>query len=585
MINNKIFWILFIVFIIILTLIHSRLFINFWIENFTVEWNYEFTKTMLFNILSSVLFSIVFLYSFVSKWVIKIPKNIIFFIWFFYLILGISTYFSAIPFQSLFWWVSKWHWFIFYNNLILFFLSIYILFQNIWSKYILKSLLFSVFILGIVWIKEYYFPSFDYWDLWNRLLSTLWHPNYVAGILLMVIPFSIYLLESNFKLKYNFISRIIYFLITLLFFITLLLTKSFIAIFLVILYLIHKFYWKNNTDFFIIFTFIFIIFWWIFIFKYFPEKLNSFISRFYIWETTLKIIFSDIKIFFFWIWAENLNLYFDKFKSIELYLYENIWFNADRPHNILINFWVHFWVFWLIVISWIYYKIIKIFNSDNWWNYSLLWISIFWLFNFPNIIWYLFFIIIFSYSLYKKKVSHQDECKYEISVKFFMLFIIIISLFWSYFSYKSYIAETLVKEDKYSEALNIFPYYSDYYYNNYKLEEWLKIENNFHSENYFLYNIYFSFKKNTSCKILVENYPSIENYFYCGQLVENKLWYHSADDFYKKWVELFPDIWNNNNEYLNTFPWKYVINTDRILHPKYSNIQEILRKIELNKIK
>jgi hypothetical protein len=32
-------------------------------------------------------------------------------------------------------------------------------------------------------------------------------------------------------------------------------------------------------------------------------------------------------------------------------------------------------------------------------------------------------------------------------------------------------AETLVKQDKYNEALKVFPYYSDYYYNNYKLAE------------------------------------------------------------------------------------------------------------------
>ncbi len=33
------------------------------------------------------------------------------------------------------------------------------------------------------------------------------------------------------------------------------------------------------------------------IFKYYPEKIHSFISRFYIWETTLKIILSKFKIF------------------------------------------------------------------------------------------------------------------------------------------------------------------------------------------------------------------------------------------------------------------------------------------------
>jgi hypothetical protein len=580
MIKQKILWVLLWIFLIIITLIHSQLFIILWVDNFLVSWNYEYTKVILFNIILPVFILTLFIVWLFNKIHISIPKNIIFFTLFFYIILWISTYFSAIPFQSLFWWVSKWHWFIYYNNLILFFLSIYILFQNIWSKYILKSLLFPAVLLSIAWIKEYYLPSYNYWDLWNRLISTLWHPNYVAWVLVMIIPYSISFINNKCK-----IIRLLYIFISILLLFTLVLTKSFIAIFLIILYIIYEFLWKNNIKLFSIITALFAILWWIFIFKYFPEKLNSFVSRFYIWETTLKIICSDIKIFFFWIWAENLKLYFDNFKSIELYLYENIWFNADRPHNILLNFWAHFWIFWLIFISWIYYKIIKSFNTNNWWNYSLLWISIFWLFNFPNIIWYLFFIIIFTYWLSKNKLLKIDTFNINIITIFLFILLFIITLFWSFYSYKSYIAETLVKQNKYSDALEIFPYYADYYYNNYKLEEWLKIGNNFYSENYYLYNIYFSLKKTDSCKILVSQYPSIENYFYCGQLVENKFWFYEADYFYKKWIELFPNIWNNNNEYLNTFPWKYIINSDRILHPKYSNIQEILRKIELNKIK
>ena len=42
-----------------------------------------------------------------------------------------------------------------------------------------------------------------------------------------------------------------------------------------------------------------------------------------------------------------------------------------------------------------------------------------------------------------------------------------------------------------------------------------------------------------------------------------------------------PDIWNNTNNYLNSFPSKYIINPDRILHPKFSNIQEILNKLNI----
>lgn len=591
--HQKLFWIILGIFLLILTWINSQIFSHISWGDFIVNWNYEFTKIMFFNTLFPLFFIVLLLLWYFWKFKNQIPKAIYYSLIFIYIIIICSTYFSAILFQSLFWWVGKWHWLIFWNNLILFFLSMYIFFKNIPEKYILGSMYISAIFLSIYWLYEFYFPSFEYWDLWNRLLAPFWHPNYIAWILLMIIPYSIELLRNSFNLISifkiskdlfldNILQKILSIGITLLLIYTLLLTKSVIAIFICISYIFYISFWENNKKYYFYFLTWVIIIGWFLIFKYYPEKLSSFISRFYIWETTLKIIFSDIKIFIFWIWAENLILYFNNFKVPELYLYENIGFNADRPHNIFLNFWVHFWVFWFLFISYISYKIIYGFSSKNWWSYSLIGSLLFWSFNFPNIIGYLFFIIIYCFSL-TRNTNNISYTVWIIKNKVSILLIIIlftISIIWSYYSYRIYSAEILVNQDKYTEALDVFPYNSDYYYNSYKLDEWLKIENNFYSENYYLYNIYFSFEKIESCEVLVKYYPSVENYFYCGEIIENKFWLEKAKYFYEKWIKKFPDVWNKQSKYLQKFSWKYIINTWRILHPKFSNIKEILEKLQ-----
>jgi hypothetical protein len=554
---------------------------------------------MLFNIWIPVLFILYFFNNFNYIKKIQLSSKSVFSLIWIYLILWVSTYLAIIPNLALFWWTDKWHGFILLNNLFLLFILFFHYFSEKKSRYIFKILLYSTVILSLVWIKEYYLPSYNYWDLWNRLISTLWHPNYVSAILLMIIPYNYSLLKNN-----GWIDKYIVWIILILLLYTLLLTKSIIAIFLVIIYLIYEIYYKNKLNYYTVIIGIFLLIfsiWMLLLFKsvwvisYLPEKLNSLISRFYIWETTIKIIFSDIKIFFFWIGWDNLKLLFDNYKSTELYLYENIWFNADRPHNIFLNIWIHYWIFLLLFsLFWFYKLISNFYKNSNWYNISLFLVVIFWCFNFPNIIWYLYFIIILTYSLIIKnwdkwdnvKCLHNKLKKYKsLLMNIIILFSLIVSIIWWYFSYNQYKSQALISQDKYSQAINIFPYYWEYHYNNFDLSNWLIVDNNFYSEKYYLYKVYFSLKKIPECHELVKNYPSIENYFYCGQLIENKFRFHKADFFYNKWLEKMPDIWNNNNKYLNSFPWKYIINTDRIMHIKYSNIKEILRKLEVNKMK
>lgn len=544
-----------------------------------VNGNYEFTKVMLFNIFTPILFLIYFLNNRKNIYTINNQYNILLII-LIYLILLISSYISIIPNISLFWSVNKWHWFIFLNNLLIFFIIFSHYFSYKKNRYILKMLVLITSIISLVWIKEYYIPSYNYWDLSNRLLSTLWHPNYVSALLVMIIPYNFYLFK-NYKSVKKYLSAIVLFILLL----TLLLTKSFIAIFLIILFLFYEVYWNKNLKSYIFTVFILVFIILIVLLLIFPEKLNSLISRFYIWETSLRIVLSDIKIFFFWIWAENLKLLFDNFKSKELYLYENIWFHADRPHNIFLNIWLHYGVFLFWFSIYIFFKLLKnVYRNKNIYNSSLLLIIIFWCFNFPNIIWYLFFIIFLSYNIslntYKNFSIYNKKNK-NIYTYILLIIVITVSSIWWYFSYKQYKSQSYIYQDKYTQAIKIFPYYWEYHYNNLDFNSWLFADNHYYSEKYYLYKIYFSIEKIAECHELVNNFPSIENYLYCWDIIEKKYWREEAKYFYEKWIEKMPDIWDNNSEYLQNKYLNKIINPERILDPKFSNISEILKKLDI----
>jgi hypothetical protein len=98
-------------------------------------------------------------------------------------------------------------------------------------------------------------------------------------------------------------------------------TKSAWGIIVFIIFLFYKLFnkniIKNKYFYFSLIPIIFILFF------YYPEKIQSFISRFYIWETTLNIIFSDIKNIIFGSGLASLENIFDSYKVKELFLFEN----------------------------------------------------------------------------------------------------------------------------------------------------------------------------------------------------------------------------------------------------------------------
>lgn len=531
----------------ILPIINSHLFDLLWIKWwFYVDWNYEYTKVILFNILSGIILTLFFIKSLFSKNKLLIPTIIFPLI----IILFASTLSSDYIFPTIIWNTSKWHSLIMFLNLILFF----ILFLNQTKKF-KKKLIFTTIIsslfVWILWIKEYYLPSFDYWDLQNRALSTFWHPNYLALYILILIPFLIKKVTKFYINKKINIKNILYSIIFIILVFLLFLTKSAWWILIFLLYILYIIYSKNKKKInkkYLSILIIFIIFiLWIIIYNFWLlTKLNSFISRFYIWETTLKIIFAEAKNIIFGSWVATLDFVFDSYKVPELYIFENIGFTADRPHNLILNFFYNFWIWWLIFIIYSLYKLIKKYKNSIYFHAIILFL-IFTIFNFASISHYLIIILIISI-IYKNKSNYKNNIINFI--KNFLSFILItilliISIYWSYISYYNYKSE-------------YFKYNKTSYIEKHFLIDW---------------------RENETGKYIWKHITWASEYLYYWDLYREYWNKKEAILNYNKWLELLPDMWNKNSKYYDNYFIQKLFVSERFYSEKFSNLNEILKRV------
>jgi hypothetical protein len=418
---------------------------------------------------------------------------------------------------------------------------IYLIFYNSTDKF-KKTILFWISLwlipIIIISIKELYYQSYNYWELSNRAFWTFGHPNYLAWYLLLLLP-----IVNNF--------------LVLLILWTIFLTKSIIAIILSFGYLIYlawtkstKKIHKNLIIIFISFISISIIFYIIKSFWY--SKIHSFLSRFCIWQTTLNIIFSNIKTLIIGNWPETLWYIFDNFKSPYLYIFENFGFTADRPHNIFLNIFYHFGILGLSIFIYLIYKLFKLAKSN--YKISLILALIFLCFNYASISSYLIIILLISFLFIINKNNSKFHLKNKkISIIIFFI-ICLFSIIWSYFSYQLYSSEILIYNWKYIEAQRNYIF-------------WKKI-----------------YEIKTCEKELKSWNKSAEIYFYCGNIKYNpknpKIWIN----YYKLWLQKLPDLWNKDSKYFNNI---FIKNNPDILHrffsKKYSNITKILEIINKNK--
>lgn len=319
----------------------------------------------------------------------KLKKNWIYFI----LIL-------AIPFLSSFlWWtkldesffrgsLEKHHGFIFFAGVILLVLLVQAL-RTKEKNLLIKASLISGLLVSLFALFEYMGISIFFYGLsgasWGseRSISTLGNPNYVAGYLLILLP----LVQTIRKPERYVVASI--------FIMAILVTKSFIAIFLVVLYgvwilgnSVYPLFWtkqrevKNpgasKTETWILrssgwrgkiaWFFTFAVACSIIAFGYFllpPDKLLSLTSRFVLMKETLSIMFQypfsllvgfgPDSIIHAYEWARStvIDAYFPRGSAI------------DSSHNIVIDILFQYGALPVILAPYFLYK--------NWANISLPW--------------------------------------------------------------------------------------------------------------------------------------------------------------------------------------------------------------------
>ena len=586
-----------------LPLVHGGVFTTLWIDfKLVVSGNFEFTKTIFFNILSSLILVSFCIDSFFDK------KNSLFskrekIIWGLIItLLFLSTLFSLSPLTSMIWDDNKGHTALLFFNLLWIFFVLRNLNQDFLKQLIYTSLLSGVCVSFLA-IKELYSPSFNYGHLANRALGSFGHPNYLAWYLLLLLPLITLAWGTKKQMQpyLPFIRGGLGGVVVL----AILLSKSIVAIVLAGLYIGYlltqyliqfspqggtklqysPLFWKRGALGWVILTVTILTL----VTLYLPEKLHSFLSRFYLWETTLSIIFSDWRIFLFGGGLETLSYVFESFKSPEVYIYENFWFTADRPHNFLLNIFYHFGILWLgIFIYLVYSFIISFWNQREYpkgeglWNSTKISILLFLLFgiiHFFSIASYLIVVLCISYISVIPKTVEQEEKLKKISSNTITFGFLIFSVIWAYYSLQFYTAEQAYAQKEYTRAQSIFSH-PKYLWALGRFDDAQDLEA-IESPQLIKSQIQtFRGKEIFLCNRLIELYPSAENYLYCWAVFEKSWNTELSLEYYKTWLSLLPDLWREDSPYWDNYFIKNTITGNRFFSEKFWDIRTILEKVE-----
>lgn len=548
-----------------LPLIHSSFWGYFKLSPlFWVDGNFEFTKSQFLICVSGMVFLLFSLQTFIEKKAIIFHKIV-------FLLIGIllvSTLFSVSIYTAFFGLDSKWHG----SLLFLCFLGIYtVLMQqdkNLMKQYFYASIIWLIFVC-IIAIKEYFLPSFSYWDMTWRALGSFGHPNYLVLYCILLLPF---LCEKSRK---NLWLIPIIFIV----FLCVVLTKSVWGILIFIGY--SSFFIAKTTKTQHKKTFLYgLWFLWFCLIVYsiyhfwFTTKLHSFLSRFYIWESTLSILADNPKILLTGSGADTLLAYFGNYKSPELFIFENFGFSADRPHNLFLNIVFHFWILWFTLFSYIIYILIRSWKN-NYLYHSIILFLIFTIFNFASVASYLIVVLI-SACISSQKIT------YKFTSVFPIVFILLawISM-WSASSF--YSAETLAYTKNYEKAVRVFPYNYNYY-------EYLNDTNaikkyaGYKTNSYFITQLQIGADPKETCEAFTNSRKNAESYFYCGNLFWNNNSPELALQYYERWLVIIPDLWNQDSIYYSSTIISQYVDGTRFFSPKYSNLNDILERVWYTKV-
>ena len=319
--------------------------------------SYERIKVQTFFILLIYALFCWFLYA-RSEIQFKKNRDIFLLVWIILWCFGI--YLNTLPYPiDLIGTYEKYHGTLYYGSGIIFFLllswHIHKKIDSNIKKWILVTgiLVSSVAILQLLgWDPLQQKYSHGGWDI-SRIFGTLWNPNYLAGYLLMIVPF---IFTAGFP-------KITHFWIYILFSGVICATGSVTGIILLGLYSLHIFiahFCKKQKTQFIIWSILFSLFSSIIVWKYdiFQEKILSLQTRFAIWENTTEQIIQNPRILFFWNWPDSMASYTSRndHRNENLKKYIQASDTLDSAHNIFLDIWFSFWIFgliWFIIALWI----------------------------------------------------------------------------------------------------------------------------------------------------------------------------------------------------------------------------------------
>lgn len=538
----------------IVTFIDSNLLSFFGVPR--VLWNFEFTKVTLINIFIPLLSIYFLIKNFKQK--IYIPK-IVFVIFGMFLI---SSFLAEFPFTNIFWNNIHWHWLLLFSNLIIFFTILLNFEKNKIEKTIkyitfLSPIVFFLYILENINTDNFKIWFYDY-------------PNYLALYSLMILPFILkriwftinYYLDNwgkqnksfydFFKWKYFYI--IIFILLT----ISLFLTKITLAIIIYLLYLVYFFSQnsliKEYKKIFLIFWGIFISFVIIYILTWLQSDIQSFISKYFIWESSFKAFSGDFKNIVFWVWNDSLWYKIEWFKSPFLYIFE--WFNLNiqKPNNFILYIFYSFWFLGFAIFLNCFYDFIANYQKKSAFYHIITIFLIFCFFNYASAVNYFFLVIIIPYIVKRPNIKNIF-----LKTKVFFIILWIFSIIASLLYYKE---ET-------------FYFKSNLYISNNFFYKKLKLEN---YKDYILNtNTDFIIK----CEEILKKSKSVENYFYCWDMFSKNGFNSTWEIYYKKWLKKLPNLRNKDSIYFKNIFIKYLYSKENFFYDKLFPLNKILKKVNI----
>lgn len=290
------------------------------------------------------------------------------------------------------------------------YLSLWILFflvQTLQYSYI-KKLLYS-FSIGFFCVLL--FAVFQQWDLdpnnynsrlqSSRIFSTLGNPNYLAWLILMMLPFL-----SAWKLKkyaeYNLVFQIFLLCLSGYF---LYFTGSYLAWWIFLLYLLYvsvRFVVHDrNIRMRIgawVAVFLLMSIWIVFvlygdiILK--EQKMMGFIARWFLWHTGILAIFDTVYSALLWYGPDGFFLVSESFRHPLLSVYEDPAYRIDRSHNFFIDLMLQFWLPLSVYFLYLAWK--KYWSLSHAAKMSVVLFVVYFSFNIPVVVHYLLLILIFA---------------------------------------------------------------------------------------------------------------------------------------------------------------------------------------------